>query len=133
MALLGDEPAADAVGDLLRAGGVAIVSVNLAEALDVIGRRSSPSISDEELTQRVGPLLSGPITVASVTERHVWAAARLRRVHYRRGDQAVSLADCCALAACGPGDQLATADSALLTVARAEGVSTIRLLDSRGR
>jgi uncharacterized protein with PIN domain len=130
--LLADEPAAESVAGLLRDGGVVMVAANLAEALDLLGRHSTPAISDEELHRHVDPLLSGPITVVSVTGRHAWIAARIRRAHYRRADQAVSLADCFALAACGPGDRLATADPALLTISAIEGVETIRLLDARG-
>lgn len=132
VAMLAREPAAPAVRDLLRGGGVAMMAVNLAEALDVVGR-SSADVSEQELHRAVDPLLAGTITVVSVTARHAWTAARLRRRHYRRRDSAVSIADCLALAGCGLGDQLATADPALLAMADVEGVATIRLLDSGGR
>lgn len=120
------------VRDLLGEGGVAMVSVNLAEAIDVLGR-SRLRIEEDELHALIDPLLAGPLSLLSATGRHAWAAARLRRRHYRRRDRAVSLADCLALAACGRDDRLATADPALLTIAGLEGMATIRLLDSRGR
>jgi hypothetical protein len=104
--------------------------VNLAEAIDVLGRSGS-DVGEEELHALIDPLLTGPISVVSTTARHAWGAARIRRAHYRRRDQAVSLADCFALAACGPGDRLATADPALLTIAKREGVPTVRLLEPR--
>lgn len=132
VALLAKEPAAPAVRDLLRGGDAVMMAVNLAEALDAFGRLV-PDISEAELHERIDPLLGTTITVVAVTTRHSWTAARLRRKHYRRRDSAVSIADCLALAGCGPGDRLATADPALLAMAEAEGAATIRLLDSRGR
>lgn len=131
VAFLGDEPAADAVEDLLTGGGVAMTAINLAEAMDILMRTGG--VSEPDLHGWVDALLVGPLATISVTTRHAWIAARLRRKHYRRGDSAVSIADCFALAGCGPGDQLATADRALLAMAEAEDVATIRLLDSRGR
>lgn len=118
------------VRDLLREGGVAMSSVNLAEAIYVIGRRA-PNAGDE-LRALIDPLVAGPLTIVSTTGRHAWTAGRLRLAHYRRRDRAVSLADCFCVAACGRGDRLATADPALLEIARLEGVGTVRLLDARG-
>lgn len=86
-------------------------------------------IDEAELHGLIDPLLAGPLDVVSVTARHAWAAARLRRDHYRRRDQAVSLADCMALAACGRGDRLATGDRALLTIAQREGIGVIELAE----
>lgn len=123
IALLKAEPAAGEVEALLR-GGVGMLSINLAEAVDVLGRVDG--IDGQEVRGLVEPLLSGPITVQSVTVRHAWRSAELRRRYYSRRRCPLSLADCLLLAAASASG-LATADPDVLGVARAEGISTTAL------
>jgi predicted nucleic acid-binding protein len=129
VALLADEPAAAEVQDLLREG-VEMAAVNLAEALDVLGRVEG--IPAERLRAVVAPLLAGPVTVVSVNARHAFRAAEIRHRHYHRRRSPLSLADCLALAACGRGRILATADPDMAAAARAEGIRVIGLPDRRG-
>lgn len=129
MALLADEPAADEVEELLREG-VEMAAVNLAEALDVLGRVEG--VSTERLRGAVDPLLAGPVTVISVTARHAFRAAEIRLRHYHRRRSPLSLADCLALAACGRGRVLATADPDLAAAAHMEGIRVMALPDRRG-
>ncbi|MDX6646841.1 MAG: ribonuclease VapC [Miltoncostaeaceae bacterium] len=129
MALLKDEPAAPEVEELLR-GGVGMAAVNLAEAIDVLGRVDG--VPPERLRELIEPLLVGPITVLSVTARQAWRAAELRRRHYHRRSCPLSLADCLLLAACAGEYELATADPDLLAVAALEGLAVRRLTDARG-
>ena len=132
VALIGDELAADEVAQLLRGEeGVEMASVNLAEALDVLARVHE--VPDERLREVIDPLLAGPITPLSVTARHAFRAAELRRRHYHRRDSPLSLADCLALAVCGRGRRFATADPDLARAARVEGIGLIALPDSQGR
>lgn len=124
-----DEPAAGEVEGLVRQG-VGMAAVNLAEALDVLGRHDG--VPPARLRELVQPLLVGPITVLSVTARHAWRAAELRRRHYHRRTCPVSLADCFLLAVCSGEHELATADPDVLRVAEAEGVAARGLRDSAG-
>jgi PIN domain nuclease of toxin-antitoxin system len=125
IAFLKGEAAADPVEALLRAG-VEVSAVNLAEALDVVGRLDG--VDAKELRDLVEPLLVGSITLTSITSRHVWRAAEIRRRHYRRKKCPLSLGDSFVLAvAASGGGELATADPDLLRVARAEDI-TVREL-----
>jgi predicted nucleic acid-binding protein len=131
VALIGDEPSADHVEKLLRAGSVAMSSVNLAEALDVLGRVHD--IAADELEAVVSPLLEDTISVLAPGEPEAWRAADLRRRHYDRRHCALSLADCLLLAtAAERGDTVATADPAIAKVARAEGIGLTGLSQRRG-
>ncbi|MGI9081002.1 MAG: PIN domain-containing protein [Thermoleophilaceae bacterium] len=126
-----DEPAAGEVEALLRRGDCVVTAVNLAEVLDQFGRVMGQS--PERLETELSPLLGGALTVVSVDQRIAWRAAELRRRHYASRASELSLADCVALAAVGPGDSLATADPPLARAAQAEALEVIRLPDSRGR
>ena len=77
-----------------------------------------------ELEQVVGAL---PLVVVPFTQGHVWRAAELRSRHHDRRDSAVSLADCGLVAGATAADRVATADPAVLRMARAEGVATLEL------
>jgi len=100
--------------------------VNLAEALDVLGRVDD--VPEERLRGLVEPLLVGPVTVTSVTARHAWRAAEIRRRHYHARRCPLSLADCFLLsAASATSGGLATADPDVLRVARDEGIA-VRVL-----
>ena len=78
IAYLTDEPAAGEVEALLREPCV-VSSVNLAEALDVLGRvRGIPS---QELRGLVDPLLADAISVETTTAAAAWQAASFRARH----------------------------------------------------
>lgn len=120
IAFLNGEPAADDVRRLLRQH-VGMLSINLAEAVDILGRVHGVRVA--EMRAVLDPLMAGPITVQMVTQRHVWRASEIRRTHYRRRACPLSLADCVLLAAAGPGG-VATADPDILRVAALDGIAT---------
>ncbi len=122
LAFLDDEPAASDVERLLARGDAALSAVNLAEAAQKKLRLSSVTLP--ELQEVVGSL---PVAVIPYSEGHAWRAAALRARHYDRRASAVSLADCCLVAVATPADSVATADPAVLRMAEAEGVGTVRL------
>lgn len=120
IALLAEEPAADEVEALLRGGEAAITAVNLAEALDVLQRIQG--ISRERLQELTMPLVGDRMRLVPIDERIARDAADIRARRYHRIRAPVSLADCILLAATGESDALATADGALIRVAKAEKV-----------
>jgi predicted nucleic acid-binding protein len=125
IALLADEPAAEKVESLIRRGGAAITTVNLAEALDVLQRvEGVPRKRLEELTV---PLLDEQIRLQAVDELMARDAADIRARRYHRTRSPLSLADCILLAATRRGDSLATADRPLLRAAEAEGIDVVAL------
>ncbi len=120
IALLADEPAADDVEALLRAGEAAITAVNLAEALDVLQRvQGMPSERVREVTM---PLVGERMKLLPIDERIARDAADIRARRYHRTRAPLSLADCILLAATGESDTLATADAPLIRAAEAENV-----------
>lgn len=133
VALVADEPAAQEVEELLRAGTCRVVVVNLAEAVDITTR--AHGLEARDVRRALEPLLASDVLGAvSPTEAAAWEAARIRIEHYDRNDCALSLADCFLLAqALADEDQLATADPAVATVARQLGVGVIGLPDTKGR
>jgi PIN domain nuclease of toxin-antitoxin system len=131
VALTLDEPAAEEVELLIRNGGCSMSAVNLAEALDQLGRVHGRSAG--ELRAVFGPVLSESIVVVAADETIAWRAAGMRGRHYRRRSSELSLADCVALATVAAGDRLATADRALARAARAEGIEVLALPDTSGR
>jgi PIN domain nuclease of toxin-antitoxin system len=131
IALALDEPAAPEVEAILRGGSCNVSAVNLAEALDQLGRVHGRPMP--ELEAAFGPVLDEALTVAAADGAIAWRAAELRRRHYRRRQSELSLADCIALATARPGDQLATADRPLARAARAEEIDVVALPDSTGR
>lgn len=122
IAFLDDEPAASDVERLLARGDAAMSAVNLAEAAQKKLRLSSVTLP--ELQEVVGSL---PVAVIPYSEGHAWRAAGLRARHYDRRESAVSLADCCLVAVATAADSVATADSAVLRMAKAEGIGTVEL------
>lgn len=79
-------------------------------------------------------LASEVLRAVSPTEAEAWQAARIRAEYYDRNECALSLADCFLLAqAVADGDQLATADPPVATVARQLDVDVIGLPDTAGR
>lgn len=131
VALLADEPAAGEVERLLREGGCAVTPSNLAEAVDVTQR--ARGVAPADVRAALEPLLDGEIELLAPREADVWRAADLRLRYYDRRGCALSLADCFLLAAVGPRDRIASADSAVAAVARGEGIELVRLPDSSGR
>ncbi|MGH2986491.1 MAG: PIN domain-containing protein [Solirubrobacterales bacterium] len=124
------EPAANEVDELLRAESCGMPAINLAEVVDNLRRRRG--LSAARVAEVLGPLLGEVVEVVPVDERIAWRAADLRAAHYRRADLELSLADCVLLSAGGETDAVATADRAVATVARSEGLDLITLPDSRG-
>jgi PIN domain nuclease of toxin-antitoxin system len=123
IALLRDEPGAPQVELVLRQGDAGMTAVNLAEALDVLGRRHR--VLRVSLRDTLAPLIGLALAVWPVDEALAWRAADLRGRHYHRRDAPLSLADCLLLAAAGPTDAIVTADDALERVARAEGIEVV--------
>jgi predicted nucleic acid-binding protein len=132
VALIADEPAAQIVEDILRAGDAAMTSINLGEAVDVSSRVHG--LAEDTLRGIVEPLLlGGHLAVIAPDQSSAWRAAHLRTVHYSRSVRPISIADCFLLAAAGLDDRIATADPSVAEVARAEGIALLALPDSTGR
>jgi predicted nucleic acid-binding protein len=124
------EASAEEVAALLRDPTV-LTSVNAAEVRDQMVRVFG---ADPDLLEADLALLShAGMTVLAVTAELGMEAGRIRARRYHRERAAVSLADCVAasatLAGYGP---LATSDSALAAVVRAEGGGVHALPDSKG-
>jgi predicted nucleic acid-binding protein len=131
MYLLLDKPAAFEVVRLLRAGNCGIPAPCVAEVRDQLIRRHS--ITEEDFLARTGPLVDVGVVGLPVDIQVARWAGDIRAAHYARSGAALSLADCLLLASAMDGDQIATADAAVLRVARALDIGTIPLLDSLGR
>jgi uncharacterized protein with PIN domain len=131
VAFLANEPAADEVEALLRAGDTGVTVVNLAEAIDVTQRVHD--IGADDVRGVAEPLLGEAITVVNHSERDAWRAADVRTRHYDRSRRPLSMADCFLIAATGADDGIATADAPLAETARAEGLRVVALLDSAGQ
>lgn len=128
--MIGNEPAAGEVAELLTRDGTRIPVVNLYEALDVCRRRHR--LGERDVRDVLEPLLlTGRLTAIQSGVEEAWRAADLRARHYDRRTCALSLADCLLLAHAG-GEELATADPSIADVARAEGIALIPLPDSTG-
>lgn len=132
IALLGDEPAADEVEELLRRGDCSASVVNLAEAIDVSCRVHNLALDDVR-NALVSLILGGQVQVIVPDEDSAWRAAELRQTYYARKSCELSLADCFLIAAAGSGDSIATADAPAASVARLEGIEVVALPDSGGR
>ena len=133
VALMGDEPAADAVQALLREGGTRVVVVNLAEAVDISQRVHK--LPAEDVRRALEPLLLEGILFAVVSdEARAWLAAELRTKHFDKKTSSLSMADCFLLAhALTDGGPIVTSDQPMAAAARAEGLEVVGLPDSSGR
>jgi predicted nucleic acid-binding protein len=131
VALVADEPAADEVEELLRAGDSKVVIVNLAEAID-ISQRVLGYDSGEVRSALEPLLLAGALEAISSDEQTAWSAAELRARHYDRKTCALSMADCFLLAHALAGEAIATADPPFAAAARAEGIDVVALPDAGG-
>ena len=130
IALLGDEPAAEEVAEiLLTRDDVVITSVNLAECVDVLGRAKGWVVADVRHAVR---LVSDAIRVRPVDEVDAWYAAEIRRRYYDPQSNAISLSDCFLIAVGSLSSGIVTSDPPVARAARAEGVPVIAVPDSAG-
>lgn len=125
------EPAAAEVGELLRAGGCAVTTTNLAELYDQLVRRVG--LTPEAVDAHLQPLLDDTLVVRDLDRDRAARAGLLRAQLYRRRTAELSLADCVLLASLEDGDTVATADPPLARAARRLGHAVNGLPDSRGR
>jgi PIN domain nuclease of toxin-antitoxin system len=130
IALLGAEPAAGEVREMLRSGA-AMTTLNLAEAIDRLKRRYDLEI---ELTRPViEGLLTKSLTLLPLEPVQAWRAGEIRAAHYHRSHCPISLADAVLVASAPAGGRIASSDGPLLSVAASEGIATAALPDSKGR
>lgn len=113
------------VGALIRGGGCAATTVNLAELFDVLERVKG--VPAEQARGAVEPLLDGPLETIPLSLEVARDAGEIRAAHYDRKARPLSLADCVLLATGGEGDRLATADPHVLAVAPLVGLDTVKL------
>ncbi len=125
------ERAAVEVAEVLRCGGCAVTTSNLAELYDQLVRRVG--ISADEVDTHVQPLLGESLAVRDLDQERAARAGLLRAQLYRRRTAELSLADCVLLASLEEGDTVATADPPLARAARRLGHGVMALPDSRGR
>jgi len=130
IALLGAEPAAGEVQEMLRRGA-AMTTLNLAEAIDRLKRRYDLEI------QRTRPVIEGllakSLMLLPLEPAQAWRAGEIRAAHYHRSRCPISLADAVLVASAPAGGRIASSDGPLLTVAASEGIATAPLPDSKGR
>lgn len=122
-------PAAAQVRMILRGGGAAVATANLAEALYVSERRAG--IPVHRSIQLLNPLFGGVITEVPLDTRRARRAAEIRVAHYHRSRRPISLADAILLASADPEDRIATSDPDVLAVAEAEQLNTLPLPTER--
>ena len=125
VAFLTGGPAAAQVRVILREGGAAVATVNLAEALYVSERRAGIPVARS--MQLLDPLFRGVISEVPLDTRRAHRAAEIRVAHYHRSRRPISLADAILVASAGPEDRIATADSDVLDIAESEQLKTLRL------
>ena len=118
-------PAAAQVRAILRDGGAAVATANLAEVLDVSSRIHGVSIG--RAMDVLEPLLAGPLTPLDLNLALARRAAEIRANHYHRSARPISLADAVLIASATRADRIATADPDVLAVAAAEEVETLPL------
>jgi hypothetical protein len=103
----------------------------VAEVLDVLIRvHRTPADDALEALDRFLADVARPIPATRALAEQ---AALVRARHYHRRDRDVSLADCFAIATAVPDADVATSDTAIARVARAEGLDVIALPNPRGR
>jgi PIN domain nuclease of toxin-antitoxin system len=129
IALLGAEPAADEVQEMLRSG-TAMATLNLAEAIDRLKRRYDLEI--ERTRPVIEGLLAKSLTLLPLGPAQAWRAGEIRAAHYHRSRCPISLADAVLVASAPADGRIASSDGPLLTVAASEGIATVALPDSKG-
>lgn len=130
IAVLLGEPAMERVLRILREGSVAMMTTNIAEVFDRSSRRAG--LPHTRVAEVVEPLFEGPLTPIPVESGLARRAGEIRSEHYHRKRRSLSLADAILLAAPGPGDRIATADSDMLAVASEMGIEVVELPPSSG-
>ena len=104
IALLGAEPAAGEVQKMLN-HGVAMTTLNLAEAVDRLKRRYDLGI------ERTRPVIEGllvkSLTLVPLGPAQAWRAGEIRAAHYHRSRCPISLADAVLVASAPPGGRIA--------------------------
>lgn len=128
--LLLDKPAAVEVAGLLESGDCGIPAPCIAEVRDQLLRHHP--ITEEQFLERTSPLVDVGVAGLPIDIPTAQWAGDIRAAHYSRSGAALSLADCFLLASAMEGDRIATADAAVIRVARALDIGVIPLLDSRG-
>lgn len=114
--------------ELIRDGGAAITSVNLAESADVLRRRYG--VDRSRVRAAIAALTDRSVTVRVVDAPVALRAADLRADNYHRTRCPISLADCVLVGAAGPEDRVATSDSHVIALAAGQGIAAARLPDS---
>ena len=132
ISLLANQPAANQVADLLGSGDTAITAVNLAEVVDKFERiRGYPR---QHVLDAIQQLADAGLTILPVEDQDGRRAGALRAEHYHHRRQAVSLADCVALAmAINRDARLATSDHVLADLARQLDIELVPLPNSAGQ
>lgn len=131
VSLLGGQPAEAEVAELLQRENCAIPAPCLAEVVDRVIRVFGAD--PPALSERLGALIDEVLPVVPADQRIAWRAGELHATHYHRSRMPLSLADCLLLATAESDDEIASADSAVISTASKLGIATIPLLDSRGR
>ena len=130
LAYLRDERCADEVANLLQAPTV-LTAANAAEVFDQMVRVYQHDPDD--IHADLALLTNAGMQIVPVGADQGMMAGRLRARHYDRARCAVSLADCLAAAAALTEQvPLATSDSALATIVRAEHGTIHPLADGNG-
>ena len=129
IALLGAEPAAGEVQEMLRSGA-AMTTLNLAEAIDRLKRRYDLEI--ERTRPVIEGLLAKSLMLLPLGAAQAWRAGEIRAAHYHRSRCPISLADAVLVASAPAGGRIASSDGPLLSVAASEGIATAPLPDSQG-
>lgn len=125
-----NEPGACEVEELMQFQECGMPAACVAEVRDLLIRRHA--ITEEQFLARVSPLTDVMVVGLPVDIPLAQWAGDIRAAHYSRKGSALSLADCFLLASAEDEDEIATADPAVLRIARELGIGTIPLLDSRG-
>ncbi len=130
IALLGAEPAAGEVQEMLK-DGAAMTTVDLAEGIDRLKRRYGLQV--ERTRPVIEGLLAKSLTLLPLGPAQAWRAGEIRAAHYHRTRCPISLADAVLVASAPAGGRIASSDGTLLAVAASEGIATVALPDSQGR
>jgi len=130
IALLGAEPAAGEVQEMLNCGA-AMTTLNLAEAIDRLKRRYDLEI--ERTRPVIEGLLAKSLMLLPLGPAQAWRAGEIRAAYYHRSRCPISLADAVLVASTSADGRIASSDGVLLTVAASEGIATAALPDSKGR
>lgn len=126
IAVAKDEPSTDQILGLISERKAAVVSINLAEVIDVLQR--TLDIGADEVKDLISPTLGASFEVRPVDSELAWLAGDLRSSYYRRKERELSMADCCLLA-CAKlnGDTIVTDDRPILESAREMGLKVVAL------